>query len=129
MQDLSTDLFNNWRSTNDGAMALFSFTSADGTFESYYKNNYATINYANAMIKYAGAESALGSEGRFIRGLCYYNLTQQFGAVPYQTDYIMSSSRDYPRTPLDEVYSNVISDLKELYANCSLPATDRTVNA
>lgn len=126
MQDLSTDLFSNWRNTNDGAFALFSFTPLDGTVESYYKQIYASINYANAMIAYG--DDKLKDEGRYIRGLCYYHLTQQFGAVPYVTTYIKSSERNYPRTDLAEIYSSVISDLTDVYNGNALPATDHTGN-
>lgn len=128
MQDLSTDLFANWRNTNDGTFALFSFTPLDGTVEGYYKNLYTTINYANAMIEFGGADTEIGAQGRFLRGLCYYYLTQQFGSVPYVTNYISSSERSYPRTPLDDIYTSVIADLSDVYNTSSLPATDHTGN-
>lgn len=128
MQDLSTDLFANWRSTNDGTFAQFAFATNDGTIENYYKNLYTTINYANAMIEFGGAETELGAQGRFLRGLCYYYLTQQFGSVPYVSNYISSSERSYPRTDLAEVYTSVINDLTEVYKGNVLPATDHTGN-
>lgn len=128
MQDLSTDLFSNWRATNDGSFALFSFTPSDGSIENYYKNLYSTINYANAMIEFGGADTELGAQGRFLRGLCYYYLTQQFGSVPYVENYISSSERSYPRTDLAEVYTSVISDLTDVYNSSSLPASDHTGN-
>lgn len=128
LQDLSTDLFSNWRATNDGTFALFSFTPSDDSIEKYYKNLYTSINYANAMIEFGGADTELGAQGRFLRGLCYYYLTQQFGSVPYVTNYIMSSERSYPRTDLAEVYSSVIADLTEVYNSSSLPVADHTGN-
>lgn len=128
LQDLSTDLFSNWRATNDGTFALFSFTPSDDSIEKYYKNLYTSINYANAMIEFGGADTEIGAQGRFLRGLCYYYLTQQFGSVPYVTNYIMSSERSYPRTDLAEVYSSVIADLTEVYNSSALPAADHTGN-
>lgn len=128
LQDLSTDLFSNWRSTNDGTFALFSFGADDGGITGYYKNLYSTINYANAMVEFGGADTELGAQGRFLRGLCYYYLTQQFGSVPYVDYYIMSSERNYPRTPLAEVYSKVIEDLAAVYNSGNLPATDHVGN-
>lgn len=128
MQDLSTDLFSNWRSSNDGTFAQFGFATNDNTIENYYKNLYSSINYANAMIEFGGADTELGAQGRFLRGLCYYHLTQQFGSVPYVTYYIASSDRSYPRTPLAEVYNSVIADLADVYNSSSLPATDHTGN-
>ena len=67
------------------------------------------------MIEYAGAESQEAYEARFVRGYAYYLLTQQFGSVPYITAYINSAEREYPRTPLDELYSSMIEDLTDLY--------------
>lgn len=126
LQDLSTDLFSNWRATNNGAFSLFSFTAADGTVEDYYENCCAAVNYANAMIQFGGANSSNGYEGRFLRGLAYYYMTQQFGAVPYVTAYIETSNRNYPRTPLADIYAAIIEDLTDVYNNSNLPASDNT---
>ena len=83
---------------------------------------YKTINYANGVIFYAGADSQLGQEARFLRNYGYYLLTQHFGGVPYVTEYINSAETSYPRTPLSEVYASMISDLTELYSSSSLEA-------
>lgn len=128
MQDLASDLFRCWRKTNDGDFSQFSITAANGTVSSFYSNNGKAINYANAMIKFGGDGSSLAEEGRFLRAFCYYYQTQQFGAIPYVTEYIESSSRDYPRTPLDELYGELVKDLTDLYNNSSLPATDHHGN-
>lgn len=124
MQDLATDLYTSPRKSNDGDFAQFSITASNSTVTSFYSNNGKTINYANAMIKFGGAGSKLSYEGRFIRAYAYYYQTQQFGAVPYVTDYIESSSRDYPRTPLDELYGALVEDLTDLYNNSTLPESD-----
>lgn len=126
MQDQATDLYTNPRQGNDGVFAQYSITADNGTVTTFYQNNGKSINYANAMVKF-GEGTSVADEGRFIRALCYYYQTQQFGAVPYVTYYVESSSRDYPRTPLDELYPEVIADLEDLYANSSLPAVDSRV--
>ena len=107
----------------------FTMTSEDGNIESYYTNAYKAINYANGLVKYAGADSKLGAEGRFLRSLAYYYLIQQFGGVPYSTTYIQTSDRSYPRTPIDQLYSSLISDLTDVYNNSELPASDHKGNA
>lgn len=106
----------------------FNMTFEDGTVASYYTNAYKAINYANGMIKYAGADSKLGHEGRFLRGLGYYWLVQQFGGVPFVTNYIESSSRDYPRTDLATIYTELIADLTAVYEANVLPAVDHSGN-
>ncbi len=106
----------------------FQVTPEDGTVTSYYTNAFKAINYANAMVTFGGADTQLGHEGRFLRALGYYHLIQQFGAVPYVTEYIATSSRDYPRMPLEELYPNVINDLIEIYNGGILPAVDHHGN-
>lgn len=102
----------------------FLMNAEDGTVKSYYRDSYKAINYANCMVQYNGADSALGHEGRFLRCLGYYYLIQQFGSVPYVTKYIQDSNRDYPRTPLEEIYTGIINDLTEVYNAGVLPATN-----
>ncbi len=102
----------------------FQINPEDGTVKDYYTKAYKAINYANCMIQYNGKDSELGHEGRFLRALGYYYLIQQFGSVPYVTDFIQDSSRDYPRTPLDELYASIIADLTEVYNANILPKTN-----
>ena len=103
-----------------GEFNEYSMTPASGTVESFYKNAYKAINYANAVIFYADASSKESQEARFLRNWGYYLLTQQFGSVPYITEYLNTPERSYPRTDLNEVYSSVIADLTDLYNNSSL---------
>lgn len=116
-----TDLYINTRGKAQGSYNEYSLTAVDNGVSSLYSNLYKTINYANGVISYAGEESALSQEARFLRGYAYYVLTQQFGGVPYITTYINDAERAYPRTSLDEVYANLIADLEDLYAHSSLP--------
>ncbi|MDE6416880.1 MAG: RagB/SusD family nutrient uptake outer membrane protein, partial [Duncaniella sp.] len=106
----------------------FQVTAEDGTVTDYYKKSYKAIDYANGMVHYAGADTKLGHEGRFLRGLGYYHLVQQFGSVPYVTEYIQSSTRDYPREDLGVIYTSLIADLTEVYNAKLLPAVDHEGN-
>ncbi|MBD5368615.1 MAG: RagB/SusD family nutrient uptake outer membrane protein [Bacteroides sp.] len=106
----------------------FQVTAEDGTVTDYYKKSYKAIDYANGMVHYGGADTKLGHEGRFLRGLGYYHLVQQFGSVPYVTEYIQSSTRDYPREDLGVIYSSLIADLTEVYNAKLLPAVDHEGN-
>ena len=125
----NTDLFSRgtdlYIHTRGGAVSDFdtyTFNSDNGTITSLYSNLYKTINLANGVIYYAGADSQLGQEARFLRNYGYYMLTQHFGSVPYITEYINSAETNYPRTPLNEVYAAMIEDLTNLYNNSTLPA-------
>jgi hypothetical protein len=128
--DQGTDLFTNTRGKAAGEFNEHSITAENSTIKSYYSNAYQVINQANGVIYYAGADSENGCEARFVRDFAYYQLLQQFGSVPYITEYIASANRDYPRTPLDECYNTLIKDLEDLYNHSTtLANTDKTGRA
>ena len=129
IHDQGTDLFFNTRGHAAGSFNDYTLTPENGTVQSYYSQCYNIIRLANGVIEYAGAESQEAYEARFVRGYAYYLLTQQFGSVPYITAYINSAKREYPRTPLDELYSSMIEDLTDLYNNSSLSEQDHTGHA
>lgn len=117
-----TDLYFNTRGHAGGVFNEYTLTPEEGTIKSFYSDTYKTINYANGVIYYAGNDSQLGYEARFLRNYGYYLLTQQFGSVPYITEYINTARTDYPRTDLGELYTSVIEDLTDLYNNSTLDA-------
>ena len=119
LHEEATDLF--FVTSADDGLGDFQMTQENTTVKDYYTNAYKAINYANCMVHYNGEDSKLAHEGRFLRSLGYYYLIQQFGSVPYVTHYIQDSSRDYPRTPLDEMYAGIIADLTEVYNAGILP--------
>ena len=96
-----TDLYIHTRSRVVSDFDTYTFNTENSTITSLYADLYKTINLSNGVIYYAGADSQLGQEARFLRNYGYYILTQHFGGVPYITDYINSSEKNYPRTPLD----------------------------
>ena len=115
-----TDLYIHTRGKSVSDFDTYTFNTENSTVSSLYSNLYKTINLSNGVISYAGGDSKLGQEARFLRNYGYYMLTQHFGGVPYITKYINDPQTDYPRTPLSEVYQNVINDLTDLYNNSSL---------
>lgn len=120
--DQAGDLYINPRGADDGTFSMFLTTPDNGTVTDFYKNLYDGINKANCMIHYAGDNQKLIAEGKFLRALGYYYLTQQYGAVPYVDFYIQNAQRDFPRTPLDEIYANLLADCEEIYNNSPLEA-------
>lgn len=129
MFDYGTDFYISWRGSSGQFEQYTTLNPESGEVNSFYTNSYKAINYANGTIKYAGADSKTGAEARFLRDYCYYILTQQFGAVPYVTTYIESAERNYPRTSIVEIYTNLIDDLTDLYNNSSLDAQNHTGHA
>ena len=115
-----TDLYIHTRGKSVSDFDTYTFNTENGSISNLYSNAYRTINVSNGVIFYAGADSQLGQEARFLRNYGYYILTQQFGSVPYITEYINSAEKNFPRTPLNEIYGAMIEDLTDLYNNSSL---------
>ena len=123
--DAGTDLYQDQtRSQGKYALNTYMLTPEDGNVKDFYVTAFSCINYANGAIKYAGADSKIGAEARFLRAYTYYQLTQQFGAVPYTEEFIQNSRRNYPRTALSVIYDNIIKDLDDLIKNSPLEGAD-----
>lgn len=123
LTDQGADLYINARGADDGTFSLYTFDAENGSVSNLYKNAYNAINYANGVIANSSDPSLVG-QATFLRNWGYYYLTQHFGAVPYVTNYIESSSRDYPRTPLAEMYPAMLADLEAVYNGGGLSETD-----
>lgn len=97
----------------------YTITPENDDVKAYYASLYSCINMANACIYY-DQDSSYIAEMKFVRSYCYYLLTQQFGAVPYITEYINNAGRNYPRTELKDIYQSLIEEL-------TLISTDETL--
>jgi hypothetical protein len=108
---------------------------ADGFINSFWVNNYDGINRCNLGVEripaYTNSGSrTMGSEAqrtqrvaelRFLRGFYYFQMVQQYGAIPI----VLSSSdqvrSEFTRSTVPDVYNVIISDLR--YASTNLAAT------
>ncbi|HEY8389205.1 MAG TPA: RagB/SusD family nutrient uptake outer membrane protein [Parasegetibacter sp.] len=97
---------------------------------------YGYIYQANAIIE--GLESSSGvsasaknqylGEARFVRAFCYFYLVNYFGRVPLITNTDVLTNTVKPRTSIDSVYNQIISDLvsaQELLGD-DYPTAERT---
>ncbi len=128
LTEYGTDLYLKTRTGEPNPMYKYTFDASSGSIRNYYASAYTMINNANCVLKYAAANAQYVAEAKFVRCYGYYLLTQQFGAVPYVTEYIESGRLDYPRTPLADVYEQVISELESISNDASLPESDRKGN-
>lgn len=124
MYERGTDLYRPTHGEDMGDLNKYTLTPQSTTISDYYVNLYAFINSANCMIHYADGDKLVEAEGKFFRCYGYYLLTQQFGSVPYVTNYIESAERNYPKTPLSELYPQLISELESIMSDNSLPVDD-----
>ncbi|MFB0497447.1 hypothetical protein ABID99_003684 [Mucilaginibacter sp. OAE612] len=97
------------------------YSSSNPTFDSFYTNCYLLIDRANRVIKNvpgiamdATAKAQVIGEAKFLRALTYFNLVQAFGDVPLVTtptsDVVNVS---IPRTAANDIYTQIINDLKD----------------
>jgi hypothetical protein len=101
--------------------------SLSATSISYWNNFYAPIFAANAAIEGLTASNSLTAsiktqllgEAKFVRALCYFNLVNLFGDVPLATttDYKVNSL--LARTPKNQLYQQIISDLLDAQSQLS----------
>lgn len=124
LTEYGTDLYVPSRGTSAGSMGQYTIVAENSDVTGFYQSAYALINNANYMLKYSAQNARYVAEAKFIRAYGYYMLTQQFGAVPYVTEYIENARKDYPRTPLADIYQGIIADLETIASDQSLPAED-----
>lgn len=69
-----------------------------------------------------GVKEEIAGSARFIRAFAYYHLVRLFGEIPYLDEKITTAEASITeKSPVDVVYSNIISDLE--YAKEWLPDT------
>jgi len=130
-----TDMYAGIRSAGDATLEGYSLTSDNATVKLLYTNLYGLVDAANAVLYYAdkcedySGKELRKEEARFIRAYAYYILSQQFGGVPVIKKYINTAETSYPRNTLEETYTFLIDELKELSNSLLLPETDKTGRA
>jgi len=120
---LSADEFSNFSATF--SQANFQTNSLDASnsilLNAFWQPAYQYIYYSNAVIEglnnatdvSVGMKQELKGEAKFIRAFCNFYLVNLFGDIPLplSTDY--RTNAVLPRKPKQEVYLQIIADLKE----------------
>lgn len=111
-----------------GFIDRYTFTSTDGCVEQCWARYYRLITACNTVIDKAPGIPGSDSEraryvgnARFLRAWGYFNLVQIFGAVPLMTHHVTELTYDMGRSPVDEVYDQIESDLKYCLGEGVLP--------
>lgn len=124
LQDLASD--NAYEAGPSLAMqdiSNFTLDANNATLFFIWQQCYHVINSCNVLLKesenisnYSSAEvkNHLQGEAYFLRGMLYFELVRLFGDIPLQlfpTSSIQNTVQT--RTPTEEVYQSIISDLKQ----------------
>lgn len=115
--------------TEHRAVDNFTVQSGNTSITDTWANEYNVINLANAVIDRgpgidmdATTRAQLMGEAYFIRANTYFQLLQDYGAVPLKIHETVSLSGDnnLARASVDSIYLQIISDLQT--ASTTLPA-------
>ena len=116
------DQFNNVRYNDYDA----NLNSNDAFVNGLWTNNYAGIRRCNQGIEMIAAynnssSKTLGTQAqkdlriaelRALRGLYYFQMVQQFGAIPLITTMPNEPQYEFPRAPVAAVYQQILSDFR-----------------
>lgn len=116
------DQFNNVRYNDYDA----NLNSNDGFANGLWTNNYAGIRRCNQGIEMIAAynnpsSTFLGTQAqkdlriaelKALRGLYYFQMVQQFGAIPLITSVPSEPQFEFPRASVADVYNQIISDFR-----------------
>lgn len=129
--DIASDDAYDWKFNNNVDLITINqseATSTNGQVSNLWNTGYNTIALANiiisrsAVVTYDDArKSRYVGEAKFIRALIYFDLVQVFGGVPLVIVEMKDPAESYnfSRETVDNVYAQIISDLKA--AETSLP--------
>lgn len=132
MRECKSDLWEKGRNTY---LPISQYTALSSTgitrAGTVWTQLYTSIRNANIVIQKIPEASEtseadknlLMAEARFLRGLGYMHLVRTFGAIPLRTEANMDEI-ECPRSPVSEVYSFILEDLK--FAEQYLPETVAT---
>jgi len=114
---------------------LNEYTSLDaenGDVSDFYTKAYDAVQRCNTALAKIGGVSGVNestlqqreAEVRFLRAYYYYLLVEQFGDVAIVTDEITSAVTHFDRTPEEQVYEFIISELEAALAVLPASQTD-----
>ncbi|HEY5408357.1 MAG TPA: RagB/SusD family nutrient uptake outer membrane protein [Ginsengibacter sp.] len=127
---LSSDELSSTETSDADNQQFYSYglTQLNDYVSSLWSNVYTTIYPVNAVIESVKGNSNLSAsfvkqvtgEMLVVRSLYYFNLINLFGAVPLVTSTGYGKSADIPRTSVDSVYGQIISDLTTAEQNLTV---------
>ena len=122
LNDLQTDYVKSGANTNSAhirEISNFAIQPTNIFVVDAWNEHYKGINLANQLIDKVEAnnnfteevKARYANEAKFLRAVYYFNLVRYFGDVPLILHSDEAEGRS--RTPLDEVYAQIVADLKD----------------
>ena len=128
LTEYGTDM--TWEGTDGGLKDalnkyLTSLNPQEPTINAFWNNNYKGITRANTVLMYLpnvtdmtqAQKDQRAAEVKFMRAYYYFDLVQNFGALPLITQGNTTQViTDFKRAPVADVYKQIISDLVSAYS-------------
>lgn len=129
LSDAGTDLFT---LGSDGNAAfnqyLATLSSLDSKLTDFWDYHYKGISECNIIMTYLpkvpmadARKTVIEAEAKFLRGLYYFDLVQQYGSIPLILESFDKVKTDFKRAPVKDIYETIIADLS--FAFEKLPMT------
>jgi len=126
---LSDNMVTKQTSTEFISISNFDIDEFSSRVRCLWRDFYQTINVCNTVIAKIPAipmnetkRNQLLAEARFVRGMCYFELTRFWGDVPLHTEPTQSiEAANIVRTPVADIYPLVFADLTFAEENMTLP--------
>ena len=118
-----TDLYGDGKSQGVVMNYYKSLLPSESNVLNFYTRCYQGIQLANSVVYYGdvteetGVRSQYVDEARFIRAFYYFQLVQQFGAIPLTKEMYTGAVMNFERTSIKEVYEFIISEFTALAGN------------
>lgn len=129
---LSADELTGYGNSSSQNEMLYKNALNSGTFAYYWAEFYKYIYTANLIVERlngingvsANVKTRLEGEAKFIRAYFYFYLVNLYGDVPLVTTSTYSNNTTLSRTPVAEVYAQIIQDLKDAQTLLGADYTD-----
>jgi hypothetical protein len=120
-----------YNSSTESSYGDYSINSSNGHNYGIWYNSFPNINLANAVMQYTpgiamdtATKISLIAQARFLRGLYYFNLVQQFGAVPLdlgagELTFNVTAFQGFNRLPASDLF---VKDYKVIIADLAFAA-------
>lgn len=109
-----------WPNSPNDELVNNSLIPSSANASTLWVNPYSNVYQANKIIEGMQASSLsetlkkqLIGEAKFIRAYCYFTLVNFFGDVPLVINTNVQTNLSLGRTPVNDVYAQMISDLKD----------------
>lgn len=118
-----TDLYGDGKTQGVVMNYYKSLLPSESNILNFYTRCYHGIQLANSVIYYGDIteESQVRAqyvdEARFIRAFYYFQLVQQFGAIPLTTEMYTGAVMNFERTSIKTVYEFIIAEFTSLAGN------------